>query len=56
MGMYKQNEMWREELEEVLEQEHGLRRVEPPPLLSPANSHGNVFSSPLVQCALVRTF
>lgn len=39
MGMYKQNEMWREELEEVLEQEHGLRRVEPPPLLSPANSH-----------------
>jgi hypothetical protein len=57
MGMYKQNEMWREELEEVLEQEHGLRRVEPPPLLSPANSHGTssrVLS--LARCALVLTF
>jgi hypothetical protein len=32
--------VWREELEEVLEQEHGVRRVEPPPLLSPAHSRG----------------
>jgi len=40
MELYKQNEMWREELEEVLEQDHGIPRVEPPRLVSPAHSHG----------------
>jgi hypothetical protein len=49
MELYKQNELWREELEEVLEEEHGVRRQEPPPLFSPANSHGTRPSRSLPQ-------